>query len=188
MSTVVTDGSSRSTGESIMSRVLTLLAILTPLTACITVPTMTEGDHAQLATAMQSPLTFELGKDESAAAWGRAQVFVFKHSHIKTASDFVIDAGRCPRYTAERLPLGENRFRIAVAGEDCGQGPKSKDDQARDLHVFAHFVRTGELVCSRDGVSACASPRETEFSFEGPKVKGGQPSPVLLSPAPVIVR
>lgn len=172
-----------------MSRRLLFVAALPCLAACVTIPNLTAPEQAELAAAMASPLTFELSKDESAAAWGRAQVYVFKHSRIKIVSDFVIDAGRCHRYTAERLPLGEDRLRITIGGEPCGQTPAARDEQLQDAHVFAHFVRTGTLACARNGVSVCASEQESEFSLMPmPAVRVGGPSPGFGAPAPMIGR
>lgn len=170
-----------------MSRPILWLAALSCLSACVSIPTLTPAEEEAVAKVLGSPATFEMGKDESAAAWGRAQVFAFKHSRVKTLAEFVVDAGRCPHYTAERLPLGEDRYRITLAVESCHNGPPTPASQQqydRDLHVFAHFVRTGELVCARDGVSACVSPRETELSFEGPKA-GHSPSP--MAPGPTVI-
>lgn len=164
-----------------MSRRLALFAVLPCLAACATIPKLTASEQDDLARAMTSPATFELAKEESAAAWGRAQVFLFKHSRIKTISDFVIDAGRVPHYTAERLPLGEDRYRITLVREAPGlaQGPETearREQREKDLHVFAHFVRTGELACARDGVSVCVSPQESELSL--------QPMPFRRAPFP----
>lgn len=148
-----------------MKTSLALAALLSSLAACAVVK-LSPAEEAGLATAMRSPATFELGKDESLAAWGRAQIFLFKHSRIRTISDFVIDAGRVPHYTAERLPLDGERFRITLDREAYAQGPQTpaqQEQREQDLHVFAHFVRTGELACARDGVSACVSPQEAEW-------------------------
>jgi hypothetical protein len=174
-----------------MSRSLVLLAVLPCLAACAMVPRLTESDKEDLARAMASPATFEVGKEESTAAWGRAQIFLFKHSRIKTVSDFVIDAGRVPHYTAERLPLGEDRYRITLVREAPGQaqGPESpaqKEQREQDLHVFAHFVRTGELACARDGVSVCVSPQESELSLQPFQPAPFHP-PVIVTPPTVIV-
>ena len=167
-----------------MSRSLALLAVLPCLAACAIAPPLTASDKDDLAKAMGSPVTFELGKEESTAAWGRAQVFLFKHSRIKTISDFVIDAGRNPHYTAERLPLGEDRYRITLVREAPGlaQGPETaaqKEQREQDLHVFAHFVRTGELACARDGVSVCVTRQESELSLQPMSF---QPTPFHSTP------
>jgi hypothetical protein len=173
-----------------MSRSLALLAVLPCLAACAMVPPLTASEKDDLAKAMASPVTFELGREESTAAWGRAQIFLFKHSRIKTISDFVIDAGRVPHYTAERLPLSEDRYRITLVREAPGQaqGPETsaqKEQREQDLHVFAHFVRTGELACARDGVSVCVSKQESELSFQ-PYHPTPLP-PTVIVPPPVIV-
>lgn len=176
-----------------MSRSLALLAVLPCLAACATVPLLSASEKDDLAKAMASPVAFELGKEESTAAWGRAQVFLFKHSRIKTISDFVIDAGRNPHYTAERLPLSEEQYRITLVREAPGQAqgpetPRQQEQREQDLHVFAHFVRTGELACARDGVSVCVSRQESELSFE-PMLFRPSPFPptVIVTPPTVFV-
>lgn len=176
-----------------MSRSLVLFAVLPWLAACAMVPTLTASDKDDLVKAMTSPATFELGKEESTAAWGRAQIFLFKHSRIKTISDFVIDAGHIPHYTAERLPLSEDRYRITLVREEPGQAqgpetPARKEQREQDLHVFAHFVRTGELACARDGVSVCVSPQESELSLQPMPFHHHAPfAPTVFVPPTVIV-
>lgn len=151
-----------------MSRHLVSFAALACLASCAAVPNLTAPEQGELAAAMQAPLTFELSKDESEAAWARAQIFAMKHSRIRTTSDFVLDAGRCPQYTAERVPLGGDRFKITVGGDPCQENPKSRADHQQDLHVFAHYVRTGALACARNDVSACVAPRDWDVLFGDP--------------------
>jgi hypothetical protein len=157
-----------------MTRKLLLLAVLPCFASCLATPQLTAPEKDELARAMASPVTFELSKDESVAAWGRAQVFLFKHSRIRTVSDFVIDAGRWRHYTAERLPLSEGRYRITLVREPYKQEtPAQAEQREQDVHVFAHFVRTGELACAHDGVSGCVSEQESEASFGFTAIRPG---------------
>lgn len=91
---------------------------------------------------------------------------------------------RLPHFTAERLPLGEDRYRVTLVQEAYNQGPETpahKEQREQDIHVFAHFVRTGELACAHEGVSKCVSAQESEWGGYVPWHPGFPPG---TSPRP----
>lgn len=121
---------------------------------------LTPQEETDLARAMQTPLAFEIPSGDAQIAWGRAQVFVHKHSRMKiqTATDYVIETYNLDcsvtagaRYVARKIP-GTDAARVEV---DCTACWLDKEQVLVNAHVFAHYVKTGELVCDRDGFNAC---------------------------------
>lgn len=119
---------------------------------------------AFLERAMAQPLSFEIPKAEAADAWSRAQAFVAQHSSMKvqTVSDAIVQT-YTPTLTMGDMGMnsisivyGYNitktgaRDRVRISVEPMASPCQYKKDlvaqtAARNAHLAAHFIKTGEL-------------------------------------------
>jgi hypothetical protein len=118
-------------------------------------------EQSLLQSAMNTPLTFVVPRDQAIASWDRASDFVQRYSTMKLRSvtDSLITVYDEPSVT----PLIENassiRFGYSVRRSrdpggilyqvQCTASSKTGDtDAAQNAHIAAYYVKTG-LVCDR---------------------------------------
>jgi hypothetical protein len=115
------------------------------------------GDRACLDSIKMQPLEFDMNKEESTDAWGRAQSFVAQYSSMKIqiATDYVIETYNPVSrstlvafgYHITKTPIGGSRVRVMVK---CSSDNMFAGDMARvNAQILAYFIQTGELRCPK---------------------------------------
>ncbi|MDD5303328.1 MAG: hypothetical protein PHS14_09490 [Elusimicrobia bacterium] len=127
------------------------------LTSCATAPTAkTPEEVAYLASVAGEELEFDLVKAASDDAWGRAQVFLAKHSSMKvqTATTNLVENytptpdAMNPNYgyrvTRAAGPKGEH-FSVECFTGNPYAGPGMSGIPARNAKILARYIKTAEL-------------------------------------------
>lgn len=140
-----------------MKMFLTALLFSGALSACITPPkAKTPEEAAYLSGLANEAVDFDIDKSQSDDAWGRAQVFLAKHSSMKvqtattnlvenytpTPNGFTMEYGY--RVTRVASPKGE---RFSVECFDSGDAvlAATKAVAGTNARILARYIRTGEL-------------------------------------------
>lgn len=105
-----------------------------------------EKKREAVASLLRTPLEFGVPKDESNAAWGRAQSFVGKYSGMKlqVATDFVLQTynsieGRAAYQVVRSPGVDKDIFTV-----NCSNTIFYKEADA-NARILAHFIQTGEI-------------------------------------------
>lgn len=127
------------------------------LIGCSTAPiAKTPAEAAYLASIASESVEFDLGKSASDDAWGRAQVFVAKHSSMKiqTATPNLVENytptpnAFNPEYgyrvTRAAGPNGEH-FSVECFTGNLNAGPGLGGLPARNAKMLARYIKTAEL-------------------------------------------
>lgn len=123
---------------------------LTGMAGCATNRQLTAAQEDYLQTAMATPLTFTLPRDQAEEAWARAQSFVTRFSTMKLQSltPHVIrtydptEATAGFGYYLRRIPRGD-RTKITV--ECMCNNLMPSDQSVENAHILAYYMRTGKL-------------------------------------------
>lgn len=140
-----------------MKLFLMALLFVGALSACVTPPKAKSPEEtAYLASIATEPVEFEIPKASSDDAWGRAQVFLAKHSSMKiqtattnlvenytpTPNGFTMEYGY--RVTRVAGPKGEQFSVECFDGGDAVLAA-TKAATGTNAKILARYIRTGEL-------------------------------------------
>lgn len=135
---------------------LFLVACAASMTGMFHTPKTPE-EQAWLDNVMNEPFEFQMKAEEEKAAWSRAQSWISEYSGVpvKVISDSVIEtevpgAGNLGyKVTKAQKPDGNFTIKVGSVVESGGALGAMLLGQAKDskvnLHILAHYVKTGDL-------------------------------------------
>jgi hypothetical protein len=136
----------------IVSVVLSMLVLVCGCTPAIK---LNGEQQAYIDKVMKEPLSVAVSASEAETAWGRANTFVARYASMKiqVSNDYVIETYNPTDgkgfldfnygYSVSKVPVKDG-FVFEVSGMSSG-GNLAKGKTARNAHIFAYYIRTGEL-------------------------------------------
>jgi hypothetical protein len=134
---------------------LLLTVTIASLIGCVSLqsPKLTPEQIGWMRKVMKEELTFTVPADQIEQAWSRVFKFIsnYCYTKIQAASDYHVETYDAPVgpgslkyvYGATKVKVGVN-YELSVNGH-CSMMPYDDGWLSENLHVMAHYVRTGDL-------------------------------------------